>query len=117
MKPVFACLAALVLFAAATEPAHAIWPFCKKSCDGDSCSSSCGPQGCGPGYPMGNMPYGGGQAFWPGFAPPCPPPCPPFQGVLPTPSQPDNWTGCPLPQHPYARSPRDFFMYYDRGPY
>jgi hypothetical protein len=25
-----------------------------------------------------------------------------------------NCGGCPLPQHPYARSPRDFFMYYER---
>jgi hypothetical protein len=22
--------------------------------------------------------------------------------------------GCPLPTHPYIRSPRDYFMFYDR---
>ncbi len=45
------------------------------------------------------------------------PPFQPFNGLLPVQ---DNGgggggrAGFGLPQHPYARSPRDFFMYYDR---
>jgi hypothetical protein len=51
----------------------------------------------------------------------CPyPPFPPFQGMVPGPPQPcgngGGGLGSPVfPSHPYARSPRDFYMYYERG--
>jgi hypothetical protein len=55
----------------------------------------------------------------------CPyPPFPPFQGMVPGPPYCPGKPGGPggpgargapvFPTHPYARSPRDFFMYYDK---
>jgi hypothetical protein len=38
----------------------------------------------------------------------------PFNGILPTPGGDGGGAGGGFPQHPYIRSPRDFFMYYDR---
>lgn len=44
------------------------------------------------------------------------PPFQPFNGLLLTQDDGGNANRGPagLPQHPYARSPRDFFMYFDR---
>jgi hypothetical protein len=61
------------------------------------------PDAMGPGYPAPNC-YGqwySNQYVYPSFSP--------FQGVLPIPSCP-NQQGGGFPSHPFARSPRDFFM-------
>lgn len=50
------------------------------------------------------------------------PPYPPFQGMVPGPPNcgpggpggPGGANSPTFPTHPYARSPRDFFMYYDK---
>jgi hypothetical protein len=92
------------------------------------------PDACGPGYyctgPCG-MTYGPGYCVKPCFPPfqgvlPGPPPgtqpggpwgwCPPPAGAARAPGAPPGPPGSPtFPTHPYARSPRDYFMYYDRG--
>lgn len=42
------------------------------------------------------------------------PPFPPWNGLVPGPRTGDGGGGSPsFPTHPYARSPRDFFMVYD----
>jgi hypothetical protein len=91
------------------------------------------PDACGPGFywtsPCG-LTYGPAYCLRP--------PYPPFQGMVPGPPPqrapgappvrmpnglcypggyaPGNPESCPpmFPTHPYARSPRDFFMYYDK---
>jgi hypothetical protein len=84
------------------------------------------PDACGPGFYSTNA---CGQVFGPGY---CLRPCfPPFQGMIvgppPKPAGPGGPMGGPcagpgvlnspvFPTHPYARSPRDYFMYYDRSP-
>ena len=123
MKPLLTSLSVLLLVAATGDHAFA-WHKHKKK---DACAATddcgqgcgaqpCGPQGCGPqmGMPYGQpvMPQGYGWAPPPGLF--GPPPFPPFQGVLPASNGGPQISGCALPQHPYARSPRDFFMYYDR---
>jgi hypothetical protein len=74
----------------------------------------CGP--CGGGWtvppPEPVYPWGWGYPYGPGIM--VRPPFPPFQGILPVPDRRPQVVGCALPQHPYARSPRDYFMYYDR---
>lgn len=67
------------------------------------------PDACGPGY-YNRGPYG--MAYGPNHN--VYPPFPPFNGLLPTPP----WAVPPPPtvvpefaSHPYARSPRDFYMY------
>ena len=107
MKSVISAIAVLLLAIVAVQSVHA--------------SHLCGPHGCAPQAccppvcmpsPVPVYPYGGGP--WCG---PCVwvQPCrPPFNGVLPMPQNQGLDGGCPLPQHPYARSPRDYFMYYDR---
>ena len=120
MKPLLTSLSVLLLVVGTADHAFA-WHKHKKK-DGcaaaDDCgqgcgSQPCGPQGCGP--QMGMPP---GMPVFPSYAPPPgifgPPPFPPFQGVLPASNGGPPISGCPLPQHPYARSPRDFFMYGDR---
>lgn len=72
------------------------------------------PLGCAPvcmPYPHSTYPYGPAcsAAYGPDMRP-----CMPFNGILPTLGDGGNGGGCPFPQHPYIRSPRDFFMYYDR---
>jgi hypothetical protein len=67
------------------------------------------PDACGPGHYCYNwcgMAYGPSWCVYPPFAP--------FQGAIPGPKN------CALnsptfPTHPYARSPRDYFMIYDRN--
>jgi hypothetical protein len=103
------------------------------------CGPTCGcyyppipqaPDMCGPGfYWVNNCGLVHGPAY-------CPRPCyPPFQGMVPgpPPPRPGAAPGAPgapgvagpagpygpagsptFPTHPYARSPRDFFMYYDK---
>src|SRR5262245_47996191 len=132
MKPLLTALAALLLLATTADSALA-WHKHKKQ---DACApqGDCG-QGCGA-QPYGFQPYGQ-QAYGPhcgvpfpppappvmpqgynGWGPPPgvfgPPPFPPFQGVLPAANRGPQISGCAMPQHPYARSPRDFFMYGDR---
>jgi hypothetical protein len=97
------------------------------------------PDACGPGYYCRNP---CGMIYGPGY---CLRPCfPPFQGMIvgppPKPAGPAGAMGagsmvggpcapgcgpCSVPglpptpvfpTHPYARSPRDYFMYYDRSP-
>lgn len=80
-------------------------------CAAPSCGQGACPQFCVPAPPP-VYPYGGGP--WNG---PCywvQPPCPPFNGMLPPMNNNAGMGGCPLPTHPYVRSPRDYFMYYDR---
>jgi hypothetical protein len=102
MKLTLAAIAALVLMMAVSDSAHA---FLKKS---KQQQQDCAQPTCPP-PPV--YPYGGGPWFAPCLN--VRPPFPPFSGVLPAPAPP-SMGGCPLPQHPYIRSPRDFFMYYDR---
>jgi hypothetical protein len=85
------------------------------------------PDMCGPGFYWANC---CGLVHGPAY---CPyPPYPPFQGMVPGPPNrggpagpgapagpggmgPGGPAGSPtFPTHPYARSPRDFFMYYDK---
>ncbi len=89
--------------AAATAPAQCYYPI------------PTAPDLCGPGYyctGMCGMVYGPNHCVYPPFAP--------FQGMVPGP--PNCGPGGPggigsptFPTHPYARSPRDYFMIYDRG--
>ncbi|MFN4258739.1 MAG: hypothetical protein ACK4RK_05545 [Gemmataceae bacterium] len=80
----------------------------------------CPPHALGPGWPC---PYQVPNTFGPGTFCSSPqgmrygpnynlvPPFPPFNGLLPVPAPPRQ--GCVpkvFPTHPYARSPRDFFM-------
>jgi hypothetical protein len=78
------------------------------------------PDMCNPGYywtSICGMNYGPSHCVYP--------PYPPFQGMVPGPppqrggpggvAGPGGPLGSPtFPTHPYARSPRDFFMYYDK---
>jgi hypothetical protein len=80
------------------------------------------PDMCGPGYfwtSTCGLTYGPSHCVRP--------PYPPFQGMVPGPPPPRCGPGGPgaggpygpggsptFPTHPYARSPRDFFMYYDK---
>jgi hypothetical protein len=74
------------------------------------------PDMCGPGY------YGAnccGQGYGPGYC--VRPPYPPFQGMVFGPKTPPGGPGGPggpfgepsFATHPFARSPRDYFMAYD----
>lgn len=124
MKTLLTSLSVMLLLAATADYAAAWHKHKKKDpcAPQDECGQSCGPQPCGPQNcgPQMAMPYAPPvmpQGY--GWAPPPglfgPPPFPPFQGVLPASNQQaNNYGGCPYPQHPYARSPRDFFMYGDR---
>jgi hypothetical protein len=76
------------------------------------------PDMCGPGFYCNGI---CGMVYGPNY---CPyPPFAPFQGMVPGPPPPKGPCGPgggPLgspvfPTHPYARSPRDYFMIYDRG--
>jgi hypothetical protein len=83
------------------------------------------PDMCGPGFYWANP---CGMIYGPGHCPQ--PPFPPFQGMVPGPPPPRCGPGGPggrpgvagpggmgspvFGTHPYARSPRDFFMYYDK---
>ena len=73
------------------------------------------PDGCGPGFYWANN---SGMVYGPGYF--VRPPYPPFQGMVFPPKPPGGPGGAgPLDTamfgtHPYARSPRDFFMYYDK---
>ncbi len=74
------------------------------------------PDMCNPGYYWTSS---CGLTYGPAH---CPyPPFPPFQGMVPGPPKPYGGPAGPgamnsplFPTHPYARSPRDFFMYYDK---
>jgi hypothetical protein len=77
------------------------------------------PDACGPGYYWTSV---CGLTYGPGYC--LTPPYPPFQGMVPGPPGPrggnggnggNGAAGSPtFPTHPYARSPRDFFMYFDK---
>jgi hypothetical protein len=75
------------------------------------------PNACGPGHYCYNW---CGTAFGPSYC--LYPPFPPFQGMLPGPPNNGNGGGGgppsspTFPTHPYARSPRDYFMIYERSP-
>lgn len=76
------------------------------------------PDACGPGFYWTSV---CGLTYGPAYC--LTPPYPPFQGMVPGPPGPrggpggggSGAAGSPtFPTHPYARSPRDFFMYYDK---
>lgn len=79
------------------------------------------PDACGPGFYWTST---CGLVYGPAYC--VRPPFPPFQGMVPGPPKPRvGPNGMPLsgpggidspvfPTHPFARSPRDFFMYYDK---
>jgi hypothetical protein len=80
------------------------------------------PDACGPGFYWTNN---CGLTYGPAYC--VRPPYPPFQGMVPGPPPPRcgpggsygpggvGPAGSPtFGTHPYARSPRDFFMYYDK---
>ncbi len=60
------------------------------------------PDMCGPGYYNANR---CGQVYGPNYC--VYPPFPPYSGMGPN----MNMGGAQFPVHPFARSPRDFFMY------
>jgi hypothetical protein len=77
------------------------------------------PDMCNPGFYWTSncgMTYGPAHCVYP--------PYPPFQGMVPCPPRggpggagpggPGAMGSPTFPTHPYARSPRDFFMYYDK---
>jgi hypothetical protein len=101
MRSLLAGLLALVAVYAAVSPAAALPPAYP---DGCYVWKPQAPDLCGYGsycsHPCG-MVYGPNYCVYPSF--------PPFQGMLPPPQAPS------APTHPYARSPRDYFMYEDRG--
>lgn len=99
MKATVSCLGALIVALACSGAARADHPY----------FFGCGnrlqaPDACGPGFVCYNYcgaPYGPNYCLRP--------PWPPFNGML----NPPNWGGPTppmFPTHPYARSPRDFFM-------
>jgi hypothetical protein len=72
------------------------------------------PDMCGPGYYSANA---CGQVYGPGYC--VRPPYPPFQGMIFGPNGGNGGPGGAFGEpsfatHPFARSPRDFFMVYDR---
>ena len=101
MSAIRLCSAALLAVALSASSASAQYP---------CLAPPQAPDACGPGYYCTNacgMRYGPGYCLYPPF--------PPFQGMVPGPP-PKGAPGSPMfPTHPYARSPRDFFMYFDRG--
>jgi len=109
MKATLPCCAALLLTVAASlaeaqmpyyYPGPAIQPVRYSCC--------CPPA---PFYAPGSGYYGGADGYsTPMYAPISPPPMPPFQGLLPAPPAP----GGVFRNHPYLRSPRDYFMYGER---
>lgn len=120
MKSCFTCLAALVLAGVSASLASAQYPPVYRY-------PPQAPDACGPGYYYVNP---CGMAYGPNY---CLRPCwCPFNGALPCPCQPCGQCGGrppmaggppaqqgppPMgpvfPAHPYARSPRDFFMTYE----
>jgi hypothetical protein len=77
------------------------------------------PDMCNPGYfwtSVCGMSYGPSHCVYPPYAPfqgmvTPPPPC---RGPGAGPGGPGAMGSPTFPTHPYARSPRDFFMYYDK---
>jgi hypothetical protein len=73
------------------------------------------PDACGPGFYWTNN---CGMVYGPAYC--LRPPYPPFQGMVLPPKPPCGpggggpGAGALFGTHPYARSPRDFFMYYDK---
>jgi hypothetical protein len=71
----------------------------------------CGPGHFGPNW--AGLLYGPNYCVFPPF--------PPYQGELPGPCGPGGpggpGGGITFPHHPFARSPRDFFMTYSNQPY
>jgi len=112
MKATVSCLAALLVALACSDAARAQQP-----CYAGQFAGSQTPIGCPPSPPpgpyggmmggamMGGAMMGGGMMGGPNGGPN--PPRPPFNGMLPYQSQ----SRMPMFRtHPYARSPRDFFM-------
>jgi hypothetical protein len=95
------CLAALLVVVLSCSAAQAqcyVWP-------------PSAPDACGPGSYCTN---GCGLRYGPGYN--LVPPYPPFQGMLAPPNPNNNGLSSPgFPTHPYARGPRDFYMFYDRA--
>lgn len=119
MKMLYCGLASVLVLASAVSWADAQYPYARPpGLPGIAPPVPPWPLGCvpcpPPPPPMTTFPYGphGG----PGYAGPMP--AMPFNGLLPVPPQANGGgpagISASFPGHPYARSPRDFFMYYDR---
>src|SRR5438270_13463475 len=96
MKATVLWLGALLLAAASTSGARANpWFY----------GNPQAPDACGPGFYCTNY---CGAVYGPNYC--VRPPCPPFNGFRPCLND-QNQGGSPgYPVHPFARSPRDFFM-------
>ena len=110
MRSSLLCFGAVLLAGAAASLADAQYPYCPPPMP----PVPPYPLGCAPmymPYPHSTYPYGAActAAYGPDMRP-----CMPFNGILPTPANDGGGAGGGFPQHPYIRSPRDFFMYYDR---
>jgi len=102
MKATVSCLGALVVALAITSAARATDPF-------SYCFQRQAPDATGPGFISYNY-YG--APYGPNYY--VRPPWPPFNGLLPVPQNQANGGGPMFPTHPYARGPRDYFMYEGR---
>ena len=101
MRATFICLAALLGLAltGGTTSAQCVWYPIPQA-----------PDACCPGYYVVNY---WGAVYGPNYN--LTPPYPPFQGMVCPPNNGNGGGQQPaFPTHPYARSPRDFFMYYDK---
>jgi hypothetical protein len=105
MKATLPWLGALLFVAVTVPPAKANPPYYP-------CYRPQAPDACGPGFYCTN-PYG--AVYGPNYY--VRPPFEPFNGFRPSPSslqqQQQQGGDCSFPVHPFARSPRDFFMQMD----
>ncbi len=114
MNPRYLGLGAILSLALTAGLAQAQQPYC--GCYYPPIPQA--PDMCNPGYYWTSscgLTYGPSHCVYPPYAP--------FQGMVPGPPNrgPGGGPGGPggassptFPTHPYARSPRDFFMYYDK---
>jgi hypothetical protein len=113
VKATIPCLAAVVFGLAAAVPVRAGWDV--PCCPPKRCFVPQAPDACGPGYYAPNV---AGQWYGPNYA--IHPPYAPFNGMVFPPNASGGGGfgaggagGSPafsFPSHPYARSPRDYFM-------
>ncbi len=104
MRLLLISLAALAAAAVFVSPASAIAP--NYPCPECIRYAAPAPDACGPGWYNTNC---CGAVYGPNYC--VVPPFMPWNGALPTPQR----GGPAYPSHPYARSPRDYFMLEDLG--